>query len=149
MLLSLRVASTDTLCFKIAGTIVEQGQWGGEELCSFEAAMLGNLQPSNAEEVFACFLLHLALPRLPLLNIKSLLLPCPLPLTRFGSLAVARVHEPIMAVGKRRDPDTRLSVVCVCQAKSLIKSLSRFSDNDVEEMCQIVARKKASNPLLD
>ena len=31
------------------------------------------------------------------------------------------------------------------QAKSLIKSLSRFSDTDVEEMCQIVQRFKASS----
>jgi len=29
------------------------------------------------------------------------------------------------------------------QAKSLIKSLSRFSDNDVDEMCQIVQRHRA------
>ena len=28
-----------------------QGRWGGQALVSFEAAALGNLQPSNAEEV--------------------------------------------------------------------------------------------------
>ena len=46
--LSLFLSLTLTLSLTHTHT---QGRWGGQDLVSFEAAALGNLQPENAEEV--------------------------------------------------------------------------------------------------
>jgi len=54
-----------------------QGRWGGQNLVSFEAAALGNLQPSNAEEVVSRARAHAPVARLP----PPLPLSLPLPRT--------------------------------------------------------------------